>query len=88
MEEDGRQRRDVVYEGDGRIRQGRDGVVSVSWALDLVRSGTPVEVEEKIGLGGDLPTRQQEGTEGREGGNGFSEASCGRVYFRGGADEP
>jgi len=47
-----------------------------------------VEVEEKIGLGGNLPMRQQGVTVGREGGNGFREVSRDRVYLWGGADEP
>ena len=88
MEEDGGQHRDIVYEADGRICQSGDGVVSVSWFLGLVRGGTPVEVEEEIGLGGDLPMRQQGGTVGREVGNGLREACRGWVYLRGGADDP
>jgi len=77
-----------VYERDGGIRKGCDGVVSVSWVLGLVRGGTPVEFEEEVGLGGNLPTCQQGGTVGREGGNGFREGCRGRVYLLGGADEP
>ena len=45
-----------MYKGDGRTGQGCDGVMSIPWVLGLVRSGTPVEVEEEIGLGGNLPT--------------------------------
>jgi len=52
VEGDGWQCRDVVYEGGGRVSQGCDGVVSVPRVLDLVRSRTPVEVEEEIRLGG------------------------------------
>jgi len=77
-----------VYEGDGRIRQSCDGVVPVSQVLGLVWGGTPVEVEEEIGLGGNLPMRQQGGQVGREGGNGLREACGGRVYLPGAADEP
>ena len=63
-----------MYERDGCIRQSCDGVVSVSWALGLLRRGTPVEVEEALGLGGNLPTRQRGGMVGQEGGNGLREA--------------
>ena len=88
MEGDGWQGDHVVYEGDGRIGQGCDGVVSVPRVLELVRSRTPVEIEEKIRLGGNLPTRYQGGAVRREGGDGLSEACCGRVYLQRGADEP
>jgi len=74
VEGDGRQCSDVVYERDGRISQGCDGVVSVPRVLGLVQSGTPVEVEEEIRLGGNLPIRYQGGAVGREGGNGLREA--------------
>jgi len=84
----GRQREDVVYEGGGRVCQGSDGVVSVSWVLGLVWSGPPVEVEEEVGLGGDFPMCQQSGPVARDGGNGFGEACRGRVYLWRGADEP
>ena len=77
-----------MYEGDSRIRQSWHRVVSVSWVLGLVRDGVPVEVEEEVGVGGNLPTRQQGGMVGGEGGNGFREACRGRVYLRWGADEP
>ena len=83
MEGDGWQHRDVVAERDGCICQSCDGVVSVSWVPGLVRGGTPVEVEEEIGLGGNLPTRQLGGTVGRESGNRLREARRGRVYLRG-----
>ena len=88
MEGYGRQRRDFMYEGGGRISQGCAGVVSVPWVLGLVRSRVPVEVEEEIRLRGNLPTRHQGGTVGREGGTGFREVCSGRVYLRRGADEP
>jgi len=88
VEGDGWQRRDVVYEGDGRVSQSCNGVVSVPWVLRLVRGRTPVEVEEEIGLGGNFPTHYHGGTVGREGGHGLGEASCGMVYLRRGADEP
>ena len=81
-------RRDVMYEGGSRVRQSCDSVVSIPWVLGLVRSRTPVEVEEEIWLGGNLPMRHQMGTVGREGGDGFREASGGRVYLWWGADEP
>ena len=77
-----------MYEGDGRIRPSCDGVVSVCWVLGLVRGGAPVEVEEEVGLRGNLPTRQPGGTVGRQGGNGLREVCRGRVYLWGGADEP
>jgi len=77
-----------VYELDGRVSQGCDGVVTVSWVLCLVRSRTPLEIEEEVGLGGNFPTRQQCGMVGREGGDGLREAGRGRVYLRRGADEP
>jgi len=88
VEGDGRQHRDVVYVGDGHFHQSHDCLVSVYRVLGLVWGGTPVEVEEEIWLGGNLPTRQQGGTVGREGENGFKEACRGRVYLWGGADEP
>jgi len=44
--------------------------VSVPRVLDSVQSTTPIEVEEEVRLGGDLPRRHQGGTVGREGGNG------------------
>jgi len=87
MEGDGWQRRDVVYEGDGRISQSCDGIVSVPRVPGLVRGRTPVEVEEEIRLGGNLPTRQHGGVVGRESGDGLRETCCGGVYLRGGADE-
>jgi len=77
-----------VYEGDGRVSQGCDGVVPVPWVLGLVWGRTPVEIEEEIGLGSNFATRYQGGTVGREGGDGLREACCGRVNLRGGADEP
>jgi len=61
--------------------------VSVPRVLDLVQSRTPVEVEEMKLLGGNIPTRYQSGTVGREGGDLFMVAHCGRIYFRRGADE-
>jgi len=88
VEGDGRQRQDVVYEGDGHVSQSCDGVVLVPWVLGIVRGRTPVEVEEQIRLGGNFPTHYQGGTVGREDGDGLREACCGRVYLRGGADEP
>jgi len=72
-----------MYKGGGRIGQSCDGVVSVPGILCLVRSRTPIEVEEEIRLRGDLPMRHQGGTVGRESGNGFREACRGRVYLRG-----
>ena len=69
MEGDGWQGDHVVYEGDGRVSQGCDWVVSVPRVLELVRSRTPVEVEEDIRLGGNFPTRYQGGAVWREGGD-------------------
>jgi len=46
-----------MYEGGGRIGQSCDRVVTVPRVLGLIRSSTPVEVEEEIRLGGNLPTR-------------------------------
>ena len=66
MEADGRQCRDIMYEGDGRISQSCDGVVPVPWVLGLVRGRTPVEVEEEVRLGGNFPTRHHGGTVGGE----------------------
>jgi len=70
------------------VSQSCDGVVSVPRVLGLVRIRTPVEVEEKIRLGGNFSTCHQSGTVGREGGDGPRETCRGRVYLRGGADEP
>ena len=53
-----------MYEGGGRICQSCDGVLTVSWVLGFVRRGTAFEVEEEIGSGGNLPTRQQRGKVG------------------------
>ena len=77
------QRRDVVYKGDGRVGESRVGVVLVSSVLGLFWGGAPVEVEEEKGFGGNLPMRQQGGTMGREGWDGFRETCHGRVYLRG-----
>ena len=88
VEGDRWQRRDIVNEGDGRVSQSCDGVVSVSRVLGLVRSRTPVKVEEEIRLGCNLHTRYQGGTVGGEGGNRFREACRSRVYLQWGADEP
>jgi len=77
-----------VHEWDGRISQSCDGVVSVSRVLGLVRGRTPFEVEEKVRLGGNFPTRYRGGAVGREGGDRFRKACCGRVYLRGGTYEP
>ena len=88
VEGDWWERRDVVYEGDGHASQSRDSVVPVPRVLGLVRGTTPVEVEKEIRLGGNFPTRYQGSTVGREGGDGLREACCGRIYLRGGADEP
>ena len=76
-----------MYEGDGRVSQTCDGVVSVSWVLVLVRSRTPVEIEEDIRLGGNLPTRYQGGTVGGEGVNRLRETCRSRVYLRRGVNE-
>jgi len=76
-----------VYEVEGHVSQSRDGVVSVSRVLGLVRSRTPVEVEEAIRLGGNFPTRSQVGTVGRECGEGLWEACCGGAYLQRGADD-
>jgi len=69
-----------MYEGDGHVSQSRDGIVPVPWVPDLVRGRTPVEVEEEIRLGGDLPTRYQGGTVGREGRDG-GHNPCSSSYF-------
>ena len=76
-----------MYERGSRVSQGSDGVVSVPRVLGFVRSRTPVEVEEDVGLGGDLHTRRQAGTVGREGGNRFGEGCQGRVDLRREVDE-
>jgi len=83
VEGDGWQRRDVVYEGDGRVSQSSDGIVPVPWVHSLERGRTPVEVEQEIRLGGNFPQHYQGGTVGREGGDRLREACCGRVYLRG-----
>jgi len=77
-----------VYEGNGCVSQSCDGVVSVPRVPGLVRSRTPVAVEEEIRFRCYFPTRYQGGTVWREGGDRPREACCGRVYFRRGADEP
>jgi len=77
-----------MYEENGRVGKGCDGVVSVSWVLGLVQSGTPVEVAEEIRLGGSLPTRYLGGTVGRESGDGFRKTCRGTVNLRRGADKP
>ena len=77
-----------MYEGDGRVSQSCDSVVSVPWVLGLVWSGAPVKVEEEVRLEGNLSTCQQRGSMGQEGGDGPREACRGRVYLRGGADKP
>jgi len=77
-----------VYEGDGRVSQGRDGVVSVPRILCLVQSRAPVEVEEEVRLGDNLPAGYRSGTVGREGWDSRRESRCGRVYLWRGADEP
>ena len=82
MEGDGRQCRYVMYERGGHTSPGCDGVVWVPRVLGLVRSRTPVEVEEEIRLGGNLAPRHQRGTVGREGGDGIIEACRGWVYLR------
>jgi len=87
VEGDGWQRRNIVYEGDGGIRESREGVVSVPRVPGLVRGRTPVEVEEEVRLGGNLPTCYRGGTVGGEGRDGLREACCGRAYLRRGADE-
>ena len=46
-----------MYEGDGRVSQGCDSIVSVPQILCLVRSRAPVDVEEEVRLGGNLPAR-------------------------------
>jgi len=69
VEGNGWQRSNVVYERGGRVSQGRDGVVSVPWVLGLVGCRTLVKVEEKVRLGGDLPTCCQGGAVRGEGGN-------------------
>jgi len=76
-----------MCEGDGRVRQSRDGVVSVPRVPGLVRRRTPVKVEEEIGLGGNFPTRNQGWAVGRECRDGLREACCGGVYLREGADK-
>jgi len=51
-------------EGDGSVSQSCDGVLSVSLVLDLVRGGAPIEIEEQVRLGSNLPTRYQGGAVG------------------------
>jgi len=46
-----------VHEGDSRVSQSRNGIVSVSWVLGLVGSGTPIEVENEIRLRSNHSTR-------------------------------
>jgi len=77
-----------MHEWDGHISQSRDGVEPVSRVLGLVRSRPPLEVEEKVRLGGNFPKRYRGGAVGREGGDRFRKACCGRVYLRGGTYEP
>jgi len=77
-----------VYEGDGCVGQGCDGVVSIPRIFQLVRGRTPVEVKEEVRLGGNFPPRQQGGAVWREGGDGSRETCCCRVYFWRGTDEP
>jgi len=64
MERDGRERRDVLYEGGRGVSQSCDGVVTVPWILGLVWSRTPVEAEDEIRLRGNLPPRYQGGAVG------------------------
>jgi len=77
-----------MYERGGHVSQGGDGVVSVPWVLDFVRSRAPIEVEQEVRLGSDLPTRHQDGTVGREGRNGNRKACRGRSYLRRRTYEP
>jgi len=88
MEGDGRQSDHIVDERDGRVSQSGDGIVPVPRIPGLVRSGTPIKIEEEIRLGSNLSTRFQRGTVGREGGDRLREACRGRVYLRGGANKP
>jgi len=77
-----------MYEEDGRVGQSCNGVMSVLWVLSLLRSRTPVEVEEEIGLGGNFPMHYHGSRVGREGRDGLREVSYGRVYLWRRADEP
>jgi len=77
-----------VDERDGHVSQSSDVLVSVPRIPDIFRSGTPVEIEEEIRLGGNLPTHYHAGMVGGERGDGFREARRGRVYLRGGTDKP
>ena len=49
---------------DSRVSQSGDGIMPVPRIPDLVHSGTPVEMEDEIRLGGNLATRYQRGTVG------------------------
>ena len=51
-------------EGNGRVGQSGDGVMSESRIPELVRSGAPVEIEQEIWLGSNLPKCYQGGTVG------------------------
>ena len=77
-----------MYEGDDRVSQSCDGVMSVPRVIVLVRSRTPVEVEEELRLAGNLPTHYQGVMVGGEGGNRLRETCRSRIYFRRGANEP
>ena len=88
MEGDEWQGDHILYERGGRVSQGCDGVVLVPRVLELVRRRTPVEVNEDIGLGGNLPTRYQGGGVWREGGEALREACWGSVYLWRRADDP
>jgi len=61
---EGRQSDDTVDERDGRVGQSGNGIMTVPQIPGLVRSGGPIQVEEEIGLGGNLSTCYQRGTVG------------------------
>ena len=77
VEGDGRYGDHFVYEGNSRVSESCDGVVSVPRVPGRVWSRTPVEVEEEIRLRGYFRTRYQGGTVRQEAGDGLREACCG-----------
>jgi len=52
VEGDGRQSDHIVDERDSHVSQSGDGIVPVPRIPGLVRSGTPIEIEEEISVTG------------------------------------